>query len=139
MWNNDFLQYDYIGAPWRKNIYFTDTGDPVRVGNGGFSLRSKKILNAFNDLKIKLSNDITKYNEDGIICIYFRKELEKMNITFAPVSVASKFSCEQRLSDSELETFGFHAYKTNFKTRFKNFIKILFNFIGIKIRRKINK
>ncbi|MCF7795388.1 hypothetical protein K9M50_03450 [Patescibacteria group bacterium] len=122
-----------------KIFFFTDTGDPVRVGNGGFSLRSKKVLNAFNDLKIKSSDDISKYNEDGIICVYFRKELEKMNITFAPVSVASKFSCEQRLSDSELETFGFHTYKEDFNSRFKNFIKILFNFIGIKIRRKINK
>ncbi|MCF7795387.1 hypothetical protein K9M50_03445 [Patescibacteria group bacterium] len=22
MWNDDFLDYDYIGAPWRKNIFF---------------------------------------------------------------------------------------------------------------------
>src|SRR5690349_6482270 len=31
-WSDEFLQYDYIGAPWDTNI----------VGNGGFSLRSKR-------------------------------------------------------------------------------------------------
>ena len=36
-WTNDFLNYDYIGAvwPWYKEN---------RVGNGGFSLRSTKLM-----------------------------------------------------------------------------------------------
>ena len=76
IWDDNFLQYDYIGAPWKKNIYFDFFGSNIRVGNGGFSLRSKKLLSAFNDLKIDPSGDIIKYNEDGIICIYFRKELD---------------------------------------------------------------
>ena len=33
-WTDDFLKYDYIGAPWPNR----------RVGNGGFSLRSKKLM-----------------------------------------------------------------------------------------------
>ena len=32
-----FFDYDYIGAPWPNNFV-------NRVGNGGFSLRSKKFL-----------------------------------------------------------------------------------------------
>src|SRR6266850_1256662 len=34
LWNDDWLQYDYIGAPW----------DDGCVGNGGFSLRSKRLM-----------------------------------------------------------------------------------------------
>jgi hypothetical protein len=34
-WNDDFLKYDYIGAPWQY--------DERNVGNGGFSLRSKRL------------------------------------------------------------------------------------------------
>ena len=38
-WDNEFLNYDYIGAPvyWMGNKL-------IEVGNGGFSLRSKKLL-----------------------------------------------------------------------------------------------
>ncbi|MCF7820269.1 MAG: hypothetical protein K9M44_02240 [Candidatus Pacebacteria bacterium] len=139
LWDDNFLQYDYIGAPWKKNIYFDSLGNNIRVGNGGFSLRSKKLLNAFNNLKVDPLGDIIKYNEDGIICIHFRKELERMGCVFAPISVASKFSFEKKLKDSELKTFGFHTYKTNFSTKIKNLLKVLFSFIGIKIRRKIKK
>ena len=50
-WTNEFLKYDYIGAPWLvadwsvKNFNFPVSlfGKTV-VGNGGFSLRSKKFL-----------------------------------------------------------------------------------------------
>ena len=48
-WVNEFLKYDYIGAPWTENIKPNDNIlldlKKNRVGNGGFSLRSKKILN----------------------------------------------------------------------------------------------
>jgi hypothetical protein len=38
-WRSDFMDYDYIGARW----HWQPTGK--RVGNGGFSLRSKNLLN----------------------------------------------------------------------------------------------
>ena len=53
LWSEEFLNYDYIGAPWRKNSHLVNSqGQTVdildlnknRVGNGGFSLRSKKLL-----------------------------------------------------------------------------------------------
>ncbi len=46
MFDDDWLQYDYIGAiwPWSETAYITDEGEHVRNGNGGMSLRSKKIL-----------------------------------------------------------------------------------------------
>src|SRR5215469_5203243 len=37
-WSDDFLGYDYVGAPW--GWY----GDAHEVGNGGFSLRSRRLM-----------------------------------------------------------------------------------------------
>jgi hypothetical protein len=47
---NDFLIWDYIGAPWNKKQ--NDT--PNCVGNGGFSLRTKKcMINVINKKTLK--------------------------------------------------------------------------------------
>ena len=57
LWADDFLQYDYIGAVWPHH---PDTP----VGNGGFSLRSVKLLEALE------SPTITKrHPEDFCICV----------------------------------------------------------------------
>jgi len=111
-WNDAFLQYDYIGAPWPKNMHFTSDGTNIRVGNGGFSLRSKKLLNALNELGLPLTDNNTGFfHEDGIICVYYRKELEDYGLRFAPVDVASVFSHELDCDDSQSEPFGFHNNK----------------------------
>jgi hypothetical protein len=36
LWNNDYLKYDYIGAPWkiRDDCYLNPDGKHIRVGNG---------------------------------------------------------------------------------------------------------
>jgi hypothetical protein len=39
-WSDEFLEYDYIGAPWYDNV----------VGNGGFSLRSKRFCETASNL-----------------------------------------------------------------------------------------
>jgi len=39
-WQEAFLEYDYIGAPWGFHT------DQHRVGNGGFSLRSRRLFDA---------------------------------------------------------------------------------------------
>jgi hypothetical protein len=52
-WCDDFFDYDYIGAPWPQKLNLKNKqGETTeildmnknRVGNGGFSLRSKKLL-----------------------------------------------------------------------------------------------
>lgn len=109
MWQDSFLNYDYIGAPWSKNLHFTKKGTNIRVGNGGFSLRSKKLLNSFNSLNLSFNDFGTGYfNEDGAICNYYRSELESFGVNIAPVEVASKFSCETICDDSCSIPFGFH-------------------------------
>ena len=37
---DEFLCYDYVGAPWKKN----QDDNSYHVGNGGFSLRSKSAM-----------------------------------------------------------------------------------------------
>ncbi len=111
-WDTKFFDYDYIGAPWPANRHFTNERVNVRVGNGGFSFRSKRMLNVLNDLNLPFTDNGTGfYNEDGIMCVYYRKILEDNGIKFAPVPLASKFSHEVTCPDSDWKPFGFHNNK----------------------------
>ncbi len=84
-WDNSWLQYDYIGAVWN---FYTER----QVGNGGASLRSKKLLEILSKLDLSESNC---HPEDDYICRQIRYWLEKKyKIKFAPVEVANKFSIE---------------------------------------------
>lgn len=115
-WSTDFLNFDYIGAPWPKRFtpHLSD-GTPVRVGNGGFSFRSKRLLNILNELNLPFTDNGTGfYNEDGVLCVYYRKELERAGIKFAPVDIAAKFSHELDCKESVKNPFGFHESKIVF-------------------------
>ncbi|MEY3403813.1 MAG: hypothetical protein RLZZ86_3435, partial [Cyanobacteriota bacterium] len=121
LWSEEFLNYDYIGAPWRKQSHLVNSqGQTVdildlnknRVGNGGFSLRSKKLLEVCSQLDfdhIKTSS----LSEDLIICHYFYDWFTAKSIKFAPLEVAIKFSFEQPIEELENfsweNTFGFHG------------------------------
>jgi hypothetical protein len=108
-WTAKFLKYDYIGAPWAKNVHFMADGKNVRVGNGGFSFRSRKLLSLPTKLKLRFTDKGTGYfHEDGFICVYYRKVLEKHGLKIAPVKIAAKFSCETICPESERYSFGFH-------------------------------
>jgi hypothetical protein len=95
-WSNDFLQYDYIGAVWPHH---PDTP----VGNGGFSLRSVKLLEALE------SPAITKrHPEDFCICVDNKVTLEnQFGIRFAPENIAEQFAVERT---NWHPTFGFHGF-----------------------------
>lgn len=96
-WTDEFLQYDYVGAAWLNN-------EGPNVGNGGFSLRSKRLQNI-------LATDpmISPFHpEDNCICKIYRPYLEeKYGIKFAPEEIADKFSFELR--EPIQSTFGFHG------------------------------
>jgi hypothetical protein len=94
-----FLDYDYIGAPWPHYDFH-------KVGNGGFSLRSRRLMQAVEPLLVQQDFLLP---EDIVICRKYRRQLEHDDaIKFAPVSVAEKFS--QELSVCNHPTFGFHGY-----------------------------
>ncbi len=95
-WTADFQRYDYIGAPW-------PTGDWMSVGNGGFSLRSKKLLRALRDPEI-----VPQGQEDLSIGRVYRALLEeRYGIEFAPEEIAAAFSFET--VPPSAPTFGFHG------------------------------
>ncbi|HJU22820.1 MAG TPA: DUF5672 family protein, partial [Casimicrobiaceae bacterium] len=79
-----FLDCDYIGAKW----YWFD--DAMRVGNGGFSLRSRKLLDALQDPRIELVDA-----EDVTIGRSHRPLLESAyGIHFATEAMADRFAFE---------------------------------------------
>lgn len=95
-WDPAFLGYDYIGAPWP---HFRDGHN---VGNGGFSLRSRRLLEACRKLPFDRSQ-----LEDVLICRQWRPELEQQGIRFAPEAVARRFSYERTKPSGD--EFGFHG------------------------------
>ena len=105
-----FLNYDYIGAPWPKE-WEKIMDRPSRVGNGGFSLRSKKIMETVSKLEYNPQyNSTADRTEDNFICLQNFHLLQTMGIKFAPVELASKFSFENPTEENSIDnTFGFHG------------------------------
>ena len=96
-WDPAFLQVDYIGAPWPQ------FADDRNVGNGGFSLRSRKLLDA-----CRQSGFRKHHPEDVAVCRTNRDLLEsELGIKFANRLKAERFSFE-RTHPTE-STFGFHG------------------------------
>jgi tetratricopeptide (TPR) repeat protein len=96
-WRPAFLDYDYIGAPWG---WYQDAH---RVGNGGFSLRSRRLLDALLDEEI-----VNLVPEDEAIGRRYRTLLEsKYGIRFAPEEIAEAFSYETIIPKDR--PFGFHG------------------------------
>ena len=98
-WTDEFLEFDYLGAKW------LDIGKPYNVGNGGFSMRSKKLQNALATDK----NIITYCPEDTSIAkVYGQYLMDNHGIKFAPEEIADKFSFE--LNQPLHPTFGYHGF-----------------------------
>ena len=97
-WDDEFLKYDYTGGTW---LYI----DGKNVGNGGFSLRTKRL----QEILAEDDNIEITHPEDEITARLYRTYLEKKYlISFAPEEVANKFSFE--LNEPIQKTFGFHGY-----------------------------
>lgn len=101
LWTDDFLNYDYIGAPWPWQP------EGVNVGNGGFSLRSRKLLEVCGrDPAVRLTAE-EPIAEDNIIGQHCRPYLEaRHGMRFAPTELAAQFSYELEVYR---ESFGFHG------------------------------
>lgn len=96
-----FLEVDYIGAVWPHH-------KKRRVGNGGFSLRSKKLMVAVNSLLCDVPGwrDIP---EDEVICHTLGERLEREHdIEFAKGILAQRYSVEWNFED-DVVPFGFHG------------------------------
>jgi hypothetical protein len=100
-WDPDFLNYDYIGAPWGN------CDESVAVGNGGFSLRSRKLMEALTALKLQCDLALPDADaEDVVICKHHRQDILDKGCVFAPFALAQKFSTE---NSQQMDSFGFHG------------------------------
>lgn len=105
-WDDNWLQYDYIGAKWA----WYDDG--YRNGNGGFCLRSKRL----HEVVAQLARDgriKETHPEDHVIGRVLRPLLEaEYGLRFAPDDVCDKFSIEAwgRSDRTYKGEFGFHGY-----------------------------
>lgn len=133
-WDENFLKYDFIGAPLNLNINNTSK---FIVGNGGFSLRSKKLCNKISELynnnyypknldifpgyniDINFIKKLPKIfsNEDVYISLFCNNILLENNFKISDFNNASKFSTEhfslinnkiEKFSNSMINSFGFH-------------------------------
>ncbi|QCW22971.1 hypothetical protein [Synechococcus phage S-B05] len=121
-WMDEFFDYDYIGAPWplRERAYVTPFGEHQRVGNGGFSFRSKKLLEVPTHTWIpfrcaEVAPDFYKMfgsnntNEDGNITVHNKHLYEKCGCKIAPIEIAKHFSYESPVPENRgIIPFGFH-------------------------------
>jgi len=120
----EFYQYDYIGPPTHCGFQFNNAVDTIEhlflqfhwldkpntfvIQNGGFSLRSKKFLEACNvhGITHTVPNPLTlgkskkkqewtnNWNEDVQLTGLLRPVLMRCGYKFAPLQVATKFGFE---------------------------------------------
>jgi len=116
LWDEQFLGFDYIGAPFIPRAsdwgYSRDQeGRFFAVGNGGFSLRSKKLLQAPTDLGLIDDLKLTNGHEDGFFCVLHRDYLEHQGFQWAPTAIAFRFAIESPLQRKHLllPSFGIHG------------------------------
>ena len=117
LWDDRFLEYDYIGHAFNFIKYpfqIKGVDEQVvakkgvqglnRVGNGGFSFRSKKLLNATAEIPHKCEK-----GEDAFICNDHYDFLVEKGIKFSPVEIADLFAKDY--AEYNNDTFGFHGNK----------------------------
>lgn len=95
-WRPEFVEFDYVGASWPQ---FSDGHD---VGNGGFSLRSRALLEA-----CRADAFVSAHPEDVAIARTNRPWLESQGLRFAPRKLADDFSAERR--GDVRDSFGYHG------------------------------
>jgi hypothetical protein len=100
MWRDEYLEYDFVGAPWWYN-------DGLNVGNGGFCLRSTRLARFLrkNRAQFPCITDL----DDDLLCRKYRPTLEAAGFEWAPEKLAWDFSFETQRPAPDSRHFGFHA------------------------------
>jgi len=120
-WNDEFFNFDYIGAPWPKPVNLDTLSDKQqvieksklknRIGNGGFSLRSKKFLNYSSQF-----NSCQGWPEDLFLTAINYEVAIQNNIKFPSAKLAYTFSTETPLYGRNKDKFLDYRYLTKIKS-----------------------
>jgi hypothetical protein len=108
MWRDEFMEYDYVGAPIKlpANIPYKEE----LIGGGGFTLRSKKLMEFTKT--IQYPDQYGFYpNEDTTIVVTYRDEMLEKGLRICPHNIARHFVIQNAI-DSEhtlFNTFGYHG------------------------------
>jgi len=115
-WNPEYLNYDYVGQPWLSEsgkVFSWITDNNESVGEGGFSLRSKKLLDFCSKFDKNQINNLVQYgsNEDFIICITARNLLKQNGFKFCTPELGKQFCAGIDIFNPEKlnNSFGFHG------------------------------
>ncbi|MBE5875479.1 MAG: hypothetical protein E7290_01175 [Lachnospiraceae bacterium] len=144
MWRDEFLEYDYIGAPWPlppegdTTTYRDIYGNICRVGNSA-GIRSKRLMDFPKKANVPWEGEYAYgrmwFYEDGFICCKIRHLLEAEGMRIAPLEVAKYYSHEKMIPEVEgIVPFAFHKWegtnaqypnfcRPSIKERFKKFIR----------------
>lgn len=99
LFSTKYFEFDYIGAPWPAAF------GSFNVGNGGFSWRSRRLVEAAAALSMHRGENLA---EDLFICVQARTALEEFySVKFADLQTASAFSVESQPLIQK--TLGFHG------------------------------
>ncbi len=106
-WADEFLDFDFIGAPWPR--HFSWVKPDRRVGNGGFSLRSSRWLKRASELYRLPRGE----SEDMYVSIKHLDHFIHADCRIAPVDVALRWSFEHTIEEfpnwKMLDSFGWHG------------------------------
>lgn len=115
-WNPEFLEYDYIGAPWAWRSWNSSDGGAAGM-NGGFSLRSKRLT----DLMDRIGPPHDRWHEDAVVTDLFRKFFLQERCRFAPIELAGTFSKELNVilgtNMTQEQSIALDEEKSSFKMR----------------------
>lgn len=102
-WTDEFLVHDFVGAPW------PDRPEGLEVGQGAFSLRSRRLLRAGADPRLQ-----EEHPEDRVLCDTRRAWLQDVHgISFAPAALARRFVAdEEAAEDWQFGFLGLHHLAT---------------------------
>lgn len=112
---DEFLIFDYIGAPWKYKKY--------KVGNGGFSLRTKDVMIKCLENKQKINNILNLKNINYILKNIYNEYIIREDIFFSAMihnykyglipqlDIAIKFSQESIISKNPLGGHKFYNVK----------------------------
>lgn len=132
MWRDEFLDYDYIGAPWPlppegdTTTYRDKDGNICRVGNSA-GIRSKRLMDFPKKANIPWEGEYAYgrmwFYEDGFICCKIRHLLEAEGMRIAPIDVAKYYAHEKMIPEVQgIKPFAFHKWEgTN--VIYPNYIK----------------